>query len=138
MSIKYVGALYLFYLGVRAFRTHGQFELSAEGTPEINSVAILRQSVISCVLNPKTALFFLAFLPQFIDVNAGHLQLQILARGLMFTSLGFATYLPIAYFSGAVGRWLQQREAIAGKVRYVTAGVFFALGIWAAFPEPLA
>lgn len=132
--VKYLGALYLIYLGVRAIRNKRQFRIVSE-TQRIETGVILRQSIISSILNPKTALFFLAFLPQFVDLNAGSTQLQTLVLGVVFMLLGMLAYFPLAYFSGIVGRWIQTRQAIADRVRWITGSIFIGLGIRAALPE---
>ena len=132
--VKYLGAVYLIYLGVQAIRNQRQFRI-VSATERIETGVILRQSIISSILNPKTALFFLAFLPQFIDLNAGNTQLQMLILGVVFMLLGMLTYFPLAYFSGTVGRWIQTRQAIANKVRWITGSIFIGLGIRAALPE---
>jgi threonine/homoserine/homoserine lactone efflux protein len=132
--VKYVGALYLIYLGFQAIRNKRQFRIVSE-TESIETGVILRQSIISSILNPKTALFFLAFLPQFVDLNAGNTQLQMLILGVIFMLMGLLAYFPLAYFSGIVGRWLQTHQAIAEKVRWITGSIFMGLGIRAALPE---
>ncbi|MGL5941180.1 MAG: LysE family translocator [Waterburya sp.] len=132
--VKYLGALYLIYLGVQAIRNKHQFRIVSE-TERIETGVILRQSIISSILNPKTALFFLAFLPQFVDLNAGNAQLQMLILGVVFMLLGMLTYFPLAYFSGVIGRWIQTRQAVADRVRWFTGSIFIGLGIRAALSE---
>lgn len=134
MSVKYVGALYLIYLGIQAIWHKRQFRIIAENE-RIEAGKILRQSIISSILNPKTALFFLAFLPQFVDMKAGNPQLQMLILGAVFMMLGMLAYFPLAYFSGDLGRWIQTRQAIAVKVRWITGSIFIGLGVRAALPE---
>lgn len=132
--VKYLGALYLIYLGVQAIWNKRQFKLASEsGT--IATGQILRQSILSSVLNPKTTLFFLAFLPQFIDVDAGNVQMQMLVLGAIFMVVGVFMYIPLAYFSGIVGMWIQTRKAFADKLRLITGSFFIGLGIRVAFSE---
>lgn len=132
--VKYLGAMYLIYLGIQAIQNKQQFRIvSSHSTVE--TATILRQSVISSVLNPKTALFFLSFLPQFVDVDAGNVQMQMLVLGAVFTLLGMLIYFLLAYFSGVLERWIQGRQAVADKVRWITGSIFIGLGIRAALPE---
>lgn len=132
--VKYLGVLYLIYLGIQAIRNKRQFRIVSENE-RIETATILRQSIISSILNPKTALFFLAFLPQFVDVTAGNVQFQMLILGAVFMSLGMLTYFPLAYFSGVLGRWIQSHQAIADRVRWIIGSIFIGLGIRAALPE---
>lgn len=131
--VKYIGALYLIYLGIQTIRHKRQFKLASE-TRKIKNGKILRESILSSVLNPKTTLFFLAFLPQFVDVNLGNVQMQMLALGAIFMMLGILAYFPLAYFSGMVGTWIQNRKAIADKLHLVTGSIFMMLGIRIALP----
>lgn len=133
-TVKYLGALYLIYLGIQAIRNKHQFRIVSENE-RIETATILRQSIISSILNPKTALFFLAFLPQFVDVNAGNVWFQTLILGIVFMLLGMLTYFPLAYFSGVVGRWIQTRQAIVSRIRWVTGSIFIGLGLRAALAE---
>jgi threonine/homoserine/homoserine lactone efflux protein len=132
--VKYLGALYLIYLGIHAIRNKRQFRIDPQHG-RVESATILRQSIISSVLNPKTALFFLAFLPQFVEVGAGNVQLQMLILGAVFMLLGMLTYFPLAYFSGTLGKCIQSHQAIADRVRWATGSIFIGLGIRAALPE---
>ncbi|VEP13779.1 Lysine transporter LysE [Hyella patelloides LEGE 07179] len=132
--VKYFGALYLIYLGIQAIQNKRQFRIVSKNE-RIATATILRQSIISSILNPKTTLFFLAFLPQFVDVNAGKVQLQMLILGVVFMLLGMLVYFPVAYFSGVIGRWIQTRQAIASKIRWVTGSIFIGLGLRAALTE---
>ena len=132
--VKYLGALYLIYLGIQTIWHKRQFKLASEsGTIETGK--ILRQSILSSLLNPRTTLFFLAFLPQFVDVNLGNSQMQMLALGAIFMMLGILAYFPLAYFSGIIGTWIQTRKAVADKLRLMTGSIFIGLGIRIAMPE---
>ncbi len=131
--VKYIGALYLIYLGIQTIRHRHQFKLSSE-SKKIKNGKILRESILSSVLNPKTTLFFLAFLPQFVDADAGNVQIQMLVLGAIFMMLGILAYFPLAYFSGLVGTWIQTRKAVADKLHLITGSIFIGLGIRIALP----
>ncbi len=83
------------------------------------------------MLNPKTALFFLAFLPQFIDASRGAVWEQALVLGLTFVDVGVCTDSVYALVTGTPGRWLQQRAGFLRGERYLSGGVYLALGVTA-------
>src|SRR5580698_2387785 len=82
-AVKYLGAAYLIYLGIQKIRREESFKLSGSGT-RVKLGRVFGQGVIVNVLNPKTALFFFAFLPQFVDASRGPVVRQILFLGLLF------------------------------------------------------
>lgn len=96
---------------------------------------LLWQGFLPSVLNPDTTLFFLAFLPQFVDENKGSVAIQMIVLGTIFIVIGLIVYLPIAYFSGSIGSWLRSKEWLVGKLRWAMGIVFIALGIRAALQE---
>jgi threonine/homoserine/homoserine lactone efflux protein len=116
--VKYVGAAYLIYLGVKALLDRESFVL-AEGTPRVGLRSVFAQAVASNVLNPKIAVFFLAYLPQFADADAGGTALQLLALGLTFALLTWAIFSAIALFSGTLGAWLRTRPKLAGGMGWI-------------------
>ncbi|MDQ3659071.1 MAG: LysE family translocator [Actinomycetota bacterium] len=124
--VKYVGAAYLIYLGIRALRDRESFVL-AEGTPRVGLRSVFAQAVVSNVLNPKIAVFFLAYLPQFAD--AGGTALQLLVLGLTFALLTWVIFSAIALFSGTLGAWLRTRPKLAGGLGWLTGGVLVGLGL---------
>jgi threonine/homoserine/homoserine lactone efflux protein len=126
--VKYVGAVYLIFLGVQAIY-HKQHWITRQHHGDAKPVIILRQSIVASVLNPKTALFFLAYLPQFVDVSKGNAGLQMIVLGSLFMFLGIIMYCPIAYFAGNIGQWLQTKQTIADNLRWVTGSIFIMLGI---------
>ena len=129
--VKYLGAAYLVFLGIRALLT--------KEVPEDVKVRpaplrkLLRQGAVVNVLNPKTALFFLAFLPQFVDPQAGMPALQIVFFGLVFVALGFVTDGLYAVLAGTAGNWLRASRGWYAMRRYVSGSVFIGLGLAAAF-----
>lgn len=127
--VKYAGAAYL--VGVGILTLAGRREPPSEAAPA-DGARLFRQGVVVNVLNPKTALFFLAFLPQFVDVDAGHVPLQILALGLTFVALGLVSDGAYALAAGAAGDVLRRSRTFARVQRYVSGSVFVGLGLTAA------
>jgi threonine/homoserine/homoserine lactone efflux protein len=126
LALRLGGAAYLVYLGVRALRASPHADQAATLAPAPLAV-IFRQGVVTNVLNPKVALFFLAFLPQFVDPSRGAPALQVVALGLLFDVSGTLVNLAVALGSSRVAARLRSGES--GRViQRVTGGVFIALG----------
>jgi threonine/homoserine/homoserine lactone efflux protein len=129
--IKYLGAGYLIYLGIRTV-----FSRSASPAKEDSSTPSLSQmfqrGFLVNLLNPKTALFFYAFLPQFVDPARGSSILQILLLGALFVVLATITDSTYALISSGVGRMITQRAGFQRIQKYVTGGIYISLGVAAA------
>ena len=129
--VKLVGAAYLIVVGIRRI-------LSGEGEePEPRAVRaplrrVYRQGVIVNVLNPKTALFFLAFLPQFVDPQRGAVWPQVAVLGVLFVSVAVLSDMTYALVSDAIAGRIRRTGTGAKVRRWLTGGVFVALGITAA------
>ena len=134
LLVKIAGATYLLYLGIKAWRDKSTFSLPSPITV-VNSHALFWQGVLSNVLNPKIAIFFLAFLPQFVDKGGGHIALQMVILGLTFAILGLCFLLVVGYSSGAVGGWLMQRPHYTQYLQRLAGGILIGLGIRLAFTE---
>jgi threonine/homoserine/homoserine lactone efflux protein len=131
-AVKYAGAAYLIFLGVR--RLLGKDDVEAPGTrPEKSLRRLFAQGVVINVLNPKTALFFFSFLPQFVDVDAGSVALQIATLGLVFILLATLSDGLYALAAGSAAGWLRGRRGFARGERYTTGSVLVGLGVLAAF-----
>jgi threonine/homoserine/homoserine lactone efflux protein len=135
--IKWLGALYLVYLGIRAL-------CSNKRSIEIHQVNLLLsynkifwQGVITNVLNPKVALFFLAFLPQFINANSTSTQVEILFLGTWFNTSGLIVNIFVACLFGKVGNWLGRRQGLYWQEK-ITGLVLIGLGIKVALSKPAA
>ena len=126
--VKYAGAVYLIYLGVCALVSKSQFEQQAELKPASLS-SIFYQGVVTNVLNPKVALFFLAFLPQFAKAENGSIAWQIIFLGFLFNISGTLVNIVVASLGGRIGKALKHRPAFAQMQRWLTGGVFIALGL---------
>jgi threonine/homoserine/homoserine lactone efflux protein len=133
--VKYLGAAYLIVVGIR--RLAG-FEPDDEphGQTSQSHRRIYRQGIVVNVLNPKTALFFLAFLPQFVEPSRGAAWLQILALGLLFAALGFLSDSTWALTTGTLGERLRRSRRFPAGRRYVSGTVFLGLGLAAALTGP--
>jgi threonine/homoserine/homoserine lactone efflux protein len=131
-AVKYLGAAYLIYLGVQKLRSDESLELS--GQAEKTSLSgIFAQGVVVNVLNPKTALFFLAFLPQFVDASQGNVAAQILFLGMLFSLLGVASDSLWAFSAGTVAHLLRRSPGWMRTQRYVSGGMLISLGVATAF-----
>jgi len=131
--VKYAGAAYLLYLAFRTFRERSAVRLAK--TDDRPVAALFKRGFIMNVLNPKVALFFLAFLPQFVSPAAGHFAMQMLLLGFVFMLQAIVIFCLIGYFSGCVGNLILTRPRIGACLDYLTAGVFTSLGIRLALME---
>ncbi|MFC3885653.1 LysE family translocator [Bacillus songklensis] len=124
--IKYLGAAYLFYLGVRAFLEKST-RLTMPSVEPANSSRSFTQAVLTEVLNPKTALFFLSFLPQFVHPENGSVVIQLLILGLTFVALSITYTTLIAIIAGSLSQWLSRNQTIARWQGKVVGFVYFGL-----------
>ncbi len=132
--VKYAGALYLIYLGIRMFRSKADLAAAGELKP-LQGRTIFVQSIIANVLNPKVAVFFLAFFPQFLDKEQGSLPLQMLLLGTFFVVLTLICFGLVGICSGTIGAWLQGRPAIGSRLGRAAGSVLVLLGLRLAWPE---
>ena len=134
--VKYLGAAYLIAVGIR--RLAGWEQASGARARDTRDLGRLyRQGIVVNTLNPKTALFFLAFLPQFVDPGRGTPWLQILALGLLFAALGFFSDGAWALVAGTLGERLRRSRRFPAAQRYVSGSVFVGLGAVAALTAPV-
>ncbi len=133
--VKYAGAAYLVWLGLR--RIFGREAASGQqARAPVGYRRLWRDGFVVNLLNPKTALFFLAFLPQFVDPARGSAAAQVVTLGLVFVMIGFVTDGCYAMAAGTAGRWLRQSRAWLGFERYVSGALFIGLGLFAALGGP--
>lgn len=131
--VKFIGAAYLIWLGVGKIFGPAAAEAPAERPAPANVRRLLRDGFLVNLFNPKTALFFLAFLPQFVDLDRGHVGVQIAVLGFLFAGLGFVTDSAYALAAGAAGRLLKQSRTYLKVERYLSGALFIGLGLTAAF-----
>ena len=125
--VRYAGAAYLIYLGIKMLAQ--KTDLTSQQLKAESLGAIFRQGAITNMLNPKVAIFFLAFLPQFVDARRGNVVLQILLLGLIFNVGGTLVNLAVAYAGGTLGELLRRNQSIARLQRRFTGLIFVGLGL---------
>ena len=127
--VKYLGAAYLIYLGVRQLRPRAgdPDDLMLAAPPRLSRAFV--DGFVVNVLNPKTALFFLAFLPQFVTVSRGAVPAQILGLGVVFVALGLLTDGLYALTAGAAAQWLRARRGVALTRRWIPGTMYIGLGL---------
>lgn len=126
-AVRYAGAAYLLWIGVQAIRHRAGFALAAQGgAPAL--ATIYRQSVLGNVLNPKVTLFFLSFLPQFVDTGAGGVAWQMALLGAIFMAQTAVVFGAVAVFSAWIGARLRSHPAIAPRLGLFAGIAFIALG----------
>lgn len=127
-AVKIAGAVYLVGLGLwTLFSRRAEPDVALGGERSLRRA--FAQGVVVNVLNPKTALFFLAFLPQFVDPNAAHPALQIAFLGILFALLGLVTDSLWALVAGTAGGVLRRSRRFVRTQRYVTGTVYVGLGV---------
>ncbi len=126
--VKYAGAAYLIYLGIRTLLT--QEKVAAAETIEEKSLRrAFSQAVVVNVLNPKTAIFFFAFLPQFVDAERGAVATQILCFGAIVVMLGFTSGSVYSLLAGGIGNVLRGNRKFLRAQRYFAGSVYLGLGV---------
>jgi threonine/homoserine/homoserine lactone efflux protein len=128
-TIKYAGAAYLIYLGVRALLSKEEFSSPREEAPAARLGSFFLRGMTMNLLNPKVAVFFLAFLPQFASPATGGTALRLSTLGLVFTLLSLIVFSAIALFSGILGDRLSRNPRFADALRWLTGCVLVGLGV---------
>lgn len=130
--VRWLGALYLIGLGIQTLlKEDGESVVVADNQSDDLGV-VFTQGVVVNVLNPHTALFCFAFLPQFVNPASGHLPIQMMTLGLLFVVLSAITDSGWAIASGTAGNWIKAHPRFARNQRYVTGGALIGLGATAA------
>lgn len=132
--VKYLGAAYLVYLGLRAIFERTDTDLG-QGRLPITAPQAFRQAILAEVLNPKTALFFLAFLPQFVVPENGFVMLQLTLLGVIFALLGFVSTIVYSVAAGGLGAFLRRNPTVLRWQGKVVGGIYCALGLRLALQE---
>lgn len=132
--IKYLGAAYLVYLGIRAILEKAPLANGLQ-TSRLTAGQAFRQATLAEVLNPKSALFFLAFLPQFVQPENGAVALQLAILGVLFVLMGLLSTVVCALGAGSLGNFLRRNPIVLRWQGKVVGGIYCALGIRLALQE---
>jgi threonine/homoserine/homoserine lactone efflux protein len=128
-ALKIAGGLYLVWLGVQAIRNARPADAPQAGaTPDESALKLFAKGLIANAINPKVILFFLAFLPQFVDTARGHAGWQIAQLGLIFTLETALIFAAIGWFAGSIGERLARNPMLGTWLDRVAGGIFVALG----------
>jgi threonine/homoserine/homoserine lactone efflux protein len=128
VALKLIGAAYLVWLGVQQWRTRSTELALSAGAPR--SIArSFADGVLSNLSNPKIAIFYFAFLPQFVPAQAEHPTLSVFTLGLSFAALTFVVKGPVALGAGLLSAWLRARPAVLAAMHRASGAVLIALGI---------
>jgi threonine/homoserine/homoserine lactone efflux protein len=133
-AVKIVGAVYLLYLGVRIILSRNE-TLAGSQVERASDGRIFRQGVITNVLNPKVALFFLAFIPQFIDPSRGPVGWQVILLGLLFDTSGTIVNIVVALISGTLGNRMRANSRLTRIQQWFTGTVFIGLAARLVWPS---
>ena len=126
--VKYLGAGYLIFLGIKALLEKAPAD-PGQGRLPITAPQAFRQAVLAEVLNPKTALFFLAFLPQFVVPENGFVIGQLTILGALFALIGFLSTIIYSLAAGGLGNLIRRHPAVLSWQGKVVGGIYCALGI---------
>lgn len=130
MAVKYAGAAYLIYLGIRSLRARQALTIEKDARPtRASGWKVFRDGVVIDVLNPKPALFFMAFLPQFVHPAAGHATLQFFALGLIVIAIALAWETLLVLFAHGISRRLSGNRTVSRWMNRIVGTVFIGLGI---------
>ena len=132
--LKYLGAAYLVYLGLKAIFEKASFDLG-QGRVPITAPQAFRQAILAEVLNPKTALFFLAFLPQFVAPERGFVVAQLTVLGIVFALIGFFSTIVYSVAAGSLGNFLRRSPRVLRWQGKVVGSIYCALGVRLALQE---
>ena len=128
-TVRYAGAAYLIYLGIRMIRSRDQ-EAALEDAGATRDTFL--QGVTTEVLNPKTALFFLSFIPQFVSVRQGHVAAQFLMLGAISVTLNTCADLVVAWFAGPLGARMKRSATLRKRQRSASGVAMIGLGVYVA------
>lgn len=132
--VKYAGAVYLLYLAYKSFKDKGEkFDLKTDDS--LDYKALYRKGIIMNLLNPKVALFFSAFFPQFINYDTGSVSFQMLVYGFLFLVILLVIFVLISLFAGEAGNLLRKNPGINRKINLVQGSLFALIGLNIAFSQ---
>jgi threonine/homoserine/homoserine lactone efflux protein len=127
-ALKYAGAVYLLYLAFKAIKEGDRF-ISSVSAMEYGTWILYKRGIFMNLLNPKVSLFFLAFLPQFVDPGTGNVPLQMVFLGIVFLLQALIIFVMVSVFAGRIGLKLTDRPGVGKYVNRTKAGIFALIGL---------
>lgn len=127
--LKYAGAAYLVYLGIKKLRESPSADAELTHAEPMPLRRLYGQGALVEVLNPKTAIFFFAFLPQFVNPSRGHVSLQFFFLGMLFIVLGLISDSTWALTAGSAAGWLRRHRGFTRNQQYLSGSVYLGLGL---------
>lgn len=128
-ALKWAGGAYLIWLGIQALRHAGAVRVAGDTAAAEPLHRYFTKGLIANAINPKVVLFFLSFLPQFVDVSRGSMELQLGLLGLLFTAQAAVLFGLLGFFSGSVGGWINRKPQVGKWLDRLAGTVFIALGV---------
>jgi threonine/homoserine/homoserine lactone efflux protein len=128
-ALKYAGAGYLFYLGIKKFRERPRTGNGMEHVKLIPMRKVFAQGIVVNIFNPKIAIFFFAFLPQFVSPARGHVTLQFFTLGMLYAFMGWASDSTWALSAGSAAHWFRSNRKFIENERYAAGTVYMGLGL---------
>lgn len=127
--VKWVGVAYLFWLGVQALRSQGGFLTDARTDSTVSRRSVFVQGILVNLLNPKVAIFFLAFLPQFVVAGAGSVWLQLLVHGVLIIAVAAMIEPPLVLFGASITTRIRASDRLSIWLDRTLGGMLIALGL---------
>ncbi|WP_310610430.1 LysE family translocator [Limnohabitans sp.] len=129
LLLKITGGVYLVGLGVQALRHAGGATIDADQASEVSLQRLFAKGLLANAINPKVVLFFLSFLPQFVDSSRDDVAWQLGLLGVLFTAQAAILFGLLGYFAGSVGSWLSRKPSVGLWLDRLAGCVFIGLGI---------
>lgn len=130
LLIKFLGAAYLFFLAYKVYRSDPRIELGADSAPERNPASLYRQGLLMNLLNPKVAIFFLAFFPGFIWDPDGNTVYQFFILGFLFMIQALLIFIAVATLAGKIAGYLREHRNFGKIFKAIQIVVFLGIGIF--------
>ena len=129
-AIKFFGAMYLFYLAYKVFKSDAHIQLSDDEVPKKGLVQLFKQGFIMNVLNPKVTIFFLAFFPGFLFSDSLSHIIQFYVLGLLFMLVALIVFGLIAILSGSISTYLKSHAKLGLSLKWLQIVVFIGIGLF--------
>ncbi len=129
LALKWAGGAYLMWLGVQALRHAGGSQIKPGQAQAMSARHLFTKGLVANAINPKVVLFFLSFLPQFVDASRGQLEWQLASLGILFTLQAAILFGLMGYFAGVIGAWLSRKPKVGFWLDRTTGVLFVTLGL---------